>query len=114
MSSNIEDYAYWNDVLKYTDGYEVMVIRIDPTEWVTPEGWKKEGVNPIDVFKPHDVSIQPALKKLEGYTLLEEYSEWFYLEVNPDGFSYEHSIYAGFYDYAGTLLLYRAHNLTSI
>ena len=114
LVNNIENYAYWKDILSYTDGYEVMVVRIDPFEWTIPENWIVEPVNPVELFQPYDVSIKPALNKLENYNLLPQYPEWFWLEWNPDGLSYERSIYAGFYDRAGTLLLYRAHNLTII
>ena len=113
MVSGIEARAYWKDPLLYTDGYEAILVKVDPEEWTAPEGWQSGAVEPNALLDPCGVDMEPALEKFEGFSLQETYPEWFFREVRSDYIDHVIEVYAGFYDQAGTLLLYHGFDITS-
>lgn len=79
--------VYWYDFLKYTDGYEALVISV-PEDWKIPDGWRNDAVS-----------------------LREAYQAQFYSECGEKG---DREFFVGLYDGNGTVLVYRGHHLYGI
>ena len=112
MILDIEDYSYWNDFLKYTDGYEIMVIKVEAGEWETPDGWNVGESTRFEVLRPYDIGFSSALRNdMESGELPVVCQEWFAAEKKPDDNYDQWEFFVGGYDGGQNLFLYRGHHL---
>lgn len=109
---NIDQYAYWNDFLKYTDGYEIMLLDVDAGKWKTPDIWNVSEVTLSEMVRPYGLGFSSALRnEMESGELSSVWQEWFVSEKKPNGNAVGWEFFVGAYDGAETLLLYRGHHL---
>ena len=108
----IDHYAYWNDVLKYTDGYEILQINVDPEKWETPEVWNVGEVTLFEIVQPYGLGFSSALyDEMNSGEIPSVWQEWFVSEKKPNGNFDGWEFFVGAYDGDQTLLLYRGHHL---
>lgn len=109
----IVDYTIWNDFLKYTSGYEILLLKVDPLEWSMPAGWRSMRTTLNDASALHNVNIQSGvLDKLEADSIPDQFVEYYFEETGRDEeLIYDWEFYTAFYDGAGTVLIYRGFNL---
>ena len=109
---NIDQYAYWNDFLKYTDGYEIMRIDVDAGKWKTPDIWNVSEATLSEMVQPYGLGFSSALRdKSQSGMLTDVWQEWFVSEKKPDGNFDGWEFFVGAYDGEETLFLYRGHHL---
>ncbi len=101
--------VYWYDFLKYTDGYEALVISV-PEDWKIPDGWRNDAVSLREAQQVYGLSAA-ALEKLDAGALPEAYQAQFYSECGEKG---DREFFVGLYDGNGTVLVYRGHHLYGI
>lgn len=109
---DINHYAYWNDFLKYTDGYEILRIDVDAGKWKTPDIWNVSEVTLSEMVRPYGLGFSSALRdEMESGELSSAWQEWFASEKKPNGNAVGWEFFVGAYDGQETLFLYRGHHL---
>lgn len=109
---NIDQYAYWNDFLKYTDGYEIIQLDVDAGKWKTPDVWNVSEATLSEMVQPYGLGFSSALRdELESDELSDMWQEWFVSEKKPSANSVGWEFFVGAYDGVETLFLYRGHHL---
>lgn len=109
---DVEDYVYWNDFLKYTDGYEMIRIDVGDGKWTTPDGWNVGKVTLYDIVQPSGLGFSAALSdEMESGEIPVICEEWFFSEKRPDDNYDRWEFFVGGYDGDQTLFLYRGHHL---
>lgn len=59
------DYQYWTDILKYTDGCEIMTFQLDQAgAWAAPAEWVKEQVSLRTLTERFGISIHPNYENI--------------------------------------------------
>lgn len=104
---------YWYDWLQYTDGYDWVILRVNPETFTPPQDWSTmpaslADIKPQDSDRYHffhwDFRDHPALP--------ETFTAWFYRPVDPLTAFEDQEWFAAMYDErTGMLALYRGHSL---
>ena len=106
-------YMYWNDILQYTDGYEVMTFQPDPGGvWSPPAEWVKESVPLSELTERFGISIHPnAEKKLDPENIVCD--AWTVQALCGQSVPfYQRESWLCFHDAAKNLVtVYRGHHL---
>ena len=110
------DYACWNDALKYTDGYEIMVFTVEPSQWHVPTDWTVEETL-VDIDKPAaevDISLNTDAildLSLGGMNC----SSWYFVDNRAEGSFDQQDFYFAYcddtYDNNIVIFIYRGHHL---
>ena len=109
---DIEGYAYWNDFLKYTDGYEIIRIDVDDDKWKTPDGWNVGEITLFEIVRPYGLGFSSVLSdEMESGKIPVVCQEWFFSEKKTDNNYDRWEFFVGAYDGDQTLFLYRGHHL---
>ena len=110
------DQDYWYDWLEYTDGYDWVILRVDPDGFTPPQDWNTTSASLADV-KPQDGSRYHYFHWdfREHSALPETFTAWIYIPVDPLAAFDDQEWFAAMYDEAsGVLALYRGHALYGI
>lgn len=112
MVVDIEDYSYWSDFLKYTDGYEIMQIHVDAEKWEMPEIWNADETTLFEILRPYGLGFSAALRdELENGEIPLACEAWFVSEKKPEGNFDGWEFFVGAYDGKESVFLYRGHHL---
>ena len=99
----------WSDPLKYVSGYEVVQIRLEPSDWVRPEGWNDGPITVGEINERFRVSLYSGRKHLDEAALSD--ADWFFTESGRDtGKWADWQFTAAFYS-DGLLQIYRGFDL---
>lgn len=104
---------YWYDWLEYTDGYDWVILRVNPESFSPPAAWLTTTAALSDI-KPWDSGRYHYFDRgfREHPALPETFTAWQYSPADPLSPHYEQEWFAGMYDAAsGILALYRGHAL---
>lgn len=110
------DQDYWYDWLEYTDGYDWVILRVDPDGFTPPQDWNATSASLADV-KPQDGSRYHNFHWdfREHSALPETFTAWVYIPADPSVPSSEQEWFAAMFDEtSGVLTLYRGHALYGI
>lgn len=104
---------YWSDWLKYTDGYDWVILRVNPETFTPPQDWNTTPASLADI-KPQDSDryhdFHPDFH--EHSALPETFTAWFYSPVDPLADFEDQEWFAAMYDeHTGILAIYRGHAL---
>jgi len=114
-----EQYVYWEDFLKYCDGYEIMVFILDGVQWNPPEEWtrvtKDRNIEDIEKQLGIDINNNAVLKlNLGGLSC----KSWFYADSGDDCPFEERDFYFACCDETDSdskkVFIYRGHHLYGI
>lgn len=112
MVFDVEDYSYWNDFLKYTDGYEILEIDVEAGRWKTPDIWNVGETTVFEILRPYGLGFSSALRdEIESGNIPLTCQEWFVSEKKPNGNYDGWEFFIGSYDGNERLFLYRGHHL---
>lgn len=94
----------WQDPLGYTDGYEWVILQVDPNRFSPPEGWSAA---PVTLAELQPDGHPFARSFWEHEALPDGFSACFFSPIDP-GLPFEEREWLCFlYDGQGTLALYR-------
>ncbi len=106
-------YRYWNDILQYTDGFEIMTFQPDrDTVWLSPNGWIKEHIPLRELTDRFGLRIHPnAEKKLNPDSTFCD--AWYVQALSGQSVPFHRREYwLCFHDAAENLVtVYRCHHL---
>ena len=112
MAFDIEDYSYWNDFLKYTDGYEIIKIHVDAEKWEMPDVWNADEATLFEILRPYGLGFSAALRdELKNGEIPLACEAWFVSEKKPEGNFDGWEFFVGAYDGKESIFLYRGHHL---